>query len=210
MPTRFAIVAMMAFAIVFALALRHVGNRWPERRRLLLGAVAVLLAFELAPLPRRLHAAPVPDIYQIIAADPRDVRVMGIPLGIVDGERGEGLYNGASQFYQTFHQKPIVGGGLSRISDRIRQGQRRLPVIQLLLQLSDGRTVTPGEIADAKIAAPAFVRRARLGYVVIETMAASPELRQAAIDILRLEKVAESPGRELYRPVFGDDPRPLQ
>jgi hypothetical protein len=172
--------------------------------------VAILLALELAPLPRRLYAAPVPDVYQVIAADPRDVRVMGIPLGIVDGERGEGLYNGASQFYQTFHQKPIVGGGLSRISDPVRQRQRRMPVVRLLLQLSEGRMVSPAEIAEAKSAAPAFIRRARLGYVVIETSAASPALRQAAIDILRLEKVAESAGRELYRPVLGDDPPPLQ
>ncbi len=60
----------------------------------MLAVVAALLAFELAPLPRQLYAAPVPDFYSVIASDPRDVRVLGIPLGFVDGEGGEGRYDG--------------------------------------------------------------------------------------------------------------------
>jgi hypothetical protein len=210
MPARFAIVTMMAFAVLFALALRQLADSRPERRRLILGAVAVLLAVELAPLPRQLFAAPVPDIFQIIAADPRDVRVLSIPLGIADGERGEGRYDGASQFYQTFHQKPIVGGGLSRISNRERQRQRRFPVIRVLLRLSEGLTVSEGEIERARRAAPAFLRRSRIGYVVVDTHGTSPELRALAIDILKLEKIAESDGRELYRPTEPLDSPPVQ
>jgi hypothetical protein len=210
MPARFAIVMMMAFAVLFALALRHIRERSGDRRGLVLTAVAALLAFELAPLPRRLYAAPVPDIYRIIASDPRDVRVLGVPLGIADGERGEGRYDGASQYYQTFHQKPIVGGGLSRISNRQRERQRMFPVIRLLLRLSEGREITERQIERARRAAPAFLRRSRLGYVVIDTRAASPELRDMTIDILDLEKIAESDGRELYRPRGTENPAPLQ
>jgi hypothetical protein len=210
MPGRFAIVLMMAFAIIFALSLRHVRGRWGDRRGLVLAAVAALLAFELAPLPRRLFAAPVPDIYRIIAGDPRDVRVMGIPLGIADGESGEGLYDGSSQYYQTFHQKPIVGGGLSRISMRQRQRQRMFPVIRLLLRASEGQQLNQREIARARRAAPGFIRRSRLGYVVVDTRAASPELRDLTIDILDLEKIAESDGRELYRPRGTELSPPLQ
>jgi hypothetical protein len=175
-----------------------------------LAGVAALLALELAPLPRQLFAAPVPEFYRIIASDPRDVRVMGIPLGFADGERGEGLYDGSSQYYQTFHQKPIVGGGLSRISNRQRQRQRMFPVIRLLLRLSEGAEVNEREIARARRAAPGFIRRSRLGYVVLDTRAASPQLRDLTIDILDLEKIAESDGRELYRPRGTEHPAPLQ
>ena len=210
MPGRFAIVLMMAFAIVFALALRHIRTESRDRRGVVLAGVAALLAVELAPLPRQLFAAPVPELYRIIASDPRDVRVMGIPLGFADGERGEGRYDGSSQFYQTFHQKPIVGGGLSRISDRQRQRQRMFPVIRLLLRLSEGAAVSEREIARARRAAPNFIRRSQLGYVVIDTRAASPQLRELTIDILGLEKIAESDGRELYRPRGTEIPAPLQ
>jgi hypothetical protein len=210
MPGRFAIALMMGFAVIFALALRHIRTESRDRRGLVLAGVAALLALELAPLPRQLFAAPVPEFYRIIASDPRDVRVMGIPLGFADGERGEGLYDGSSQYYQTFHQKPIVGGGLSRISNRQRQRQRMFPVIRLLLRLSEGAEVNEREIARARRAAPGFIRRSRLGYVVLDTRAASPQLRDLTIDILDLEKIAESDGRELYRPRGTEHPAPLQ
>jgi hypothetical protein len=210
MPGRFAIVLMMAFAVIFALALRHVRERWGDRRGLVLAVVAALLAFELAPLPRRLYAAAVPEIYRIIASDPRDVRVLGIPLGFVDGEGGEGRGDSSPQYYQTFHQKPIVGGRMSRISMRQRDRQRAFPVVRLLLQLSEGRQVNEHDIAAAREIAPAFIRSSQIGYVVVDTRTASPELRTVAIDILDLEKIAESDGRELYRPRGAEIPPPLQ
>ena len=210
MPGRFSIVLMMAFAVIFALALRHIRTQSGDRKGLLLAAVSALLALELAPLPRQLYAVPIPDFYSVIASDPRDVRVLGIPLGFVDGERGDGRYDGASQYYQTFHQKPIVGGGISRISTRQRQRQRMFPVIRLLLKLSEGLSVNDREIARARRAAPGFIRRSRLGYVVVDTRASSEELRELAIDILDLEKIAESDGLELYRPRGTEIPAPLQ
>ena len=210
MPGRFAIVLMMAFAVVFALALRHVRERWGDRRSLVLGVVAALLAFELAPLPRPLYATEVPAIYRTIASDPRDVRVLGLPLGFVDGEGGEGNNDATSQYYQTFHQKQIVGGRMSRISMRQRERQRAFPVISLLLRLSEGQQVDEAEIARVRQTAPSFIKRSRLGYVVVDTRAASPALRAVAIDILDLEKVGESAGRELYRPRGTEIPTPLQ
>jgi hypothetical protein len=210
MPGRFAIVAMMAFSVLFGLALAHVTRRRPARRPLILALVAALLAFELAPLPRRLHAAPVPDIYRIIASDPRDVRVMGIPLGFSDGEGGSGHYNGASQFYQTIHQKPIIGGGLSRIPPRARLPLQKFRVLRVLMRLSEGRQVSARDIARARRMAPGFIRRTRLGYVVVDTPATSPALKAAVIEILGLEKIAESDGRELYRPAGTGEPPPLQ
>jgi hypothetical protein len=210
MPARFAIVLMMAFAVLFALALVHIGRHLPRRRQMFVAAVSFLLAFELMPLPRQLHATPIPDVYQIVAADPRDVSVISIPFGISDGEGGEGRYNASSQFYQTFHQKRIVGGGISRISNTERGRQRRFPVIRVLLRLSEGRPVRRAEIQRAKRSAPNFIRRAMLGYVVMDTMATSPELRNLTIDLLGLEKIAESGGRELYRPAVSVDSPPLQ
>jgi hypothetical protein len=198
MPSRFAIVLMMAFSVIFALALAHIADRLPRHRRpVLLGAVWLMLAVELSPLPRRVFAAPIPGIYQIIADDPRDVSVLGIPFGFSDGEGGGGRYNGASQFYQTFHQKRIVGGAMSRISENERRRQRRPPVRRALLRLSEGAPITQREFEAAKVAAPEFVRRARLGYVVIDTPATSAELREFVIEIFGLVKIAESDGREL-------------
>lgn len=199
-PARFAIVLMMAFAVVFALALAHIADRWPGRRRQLFAVVGLALAFELAPLPRRTPAVPFPDIYQIIAADPRDIRVIEIPFGFMHGEGAEGAFSSEAQFYQTVHQKPILGGAMSRISDNQLRRQRRFPILRLLVRLSEGKPVDELDVFRARQAARRFIRSTRLGYVVIDTRRTSPELRELVIDVLGLVKVAESDGRELYEP----------
>ena len=73
----------MVFAVLFALALCHIGARFPAYRRVVLAAVTGLLLFELSPFPRPLYSARVPDVYRIIANDPRHIRVLNLPVGFM-------------------------------------------------------------------------------------------------------------------------------
>ena len=75
---------------------------------------------------------------------------------------------------------------------------------------SEGHQADEQDIAAARRVAPAFISNSHLGYVVIDTRQASAELRDLTIDILSLEKIAESDGRELYRPRGTEIPAPLQ
>jgi hypothetical protein len=199
-PTRYAIVAMLGFSVVFGLALARIARRHPSCRRALLVVVGAALAFELAPFPRTTHSAHVPDIYGIVADDPRDVRVLELPFGIRDGEWSQGDFNAASQFYQTYHQKPLIGGYLSRISDREVERQRQHVTIRSLIRLSVGQAVDPADADELKRRAPTFLQRAQVGYVVMHTRRVKPALRRFAIETFRLEKVGESDGHELYVP----------
>jgi hypothetical protein len=200
MPARFAVVAMMAFSVLFGLALARITRHHPSRRRVILVAVGCALAFELAPVPRRTYRAAVPNIYTRIANDPRDVRVLELPFGIRDGERSEGDFNASTQFYQTFHEKRLLGGYLSRISQVEVNRQKGSQMIRGLLRLSAGDTLLPLSLEELKARGPAFVERAKLGYVVIHGSRTPNDLRQFAIDVFRLVKVAEHDGDELYVP----------
>jgi hypothetical protein len=131
-PARFAVVLMLGLSVLFASALAHTASAHPERRRLVLGVVGLLLLFELVPAPRTLYSAELPEVYRIVASDPRDVRVLNLPFGIRDGESSLGNFSAASQFYQTFHEKRLVGGYLSRISRSEKRRQRRFIVIRSL------------------------------------------------------------------------------
>jgi hypothetical protein len=203
MPARYAIPMMMVFSVLFALALRCITRQHRERRRWILAAVTTCLVFELSPYPRTLHSAHVPGVFRIVADDPRSVRVLGLPFGFRDGEWSEGDFNASSQFFQTFHQKPLIGGYLSRISEREMHRQRELVTIRHLLKLSEGEHLSAGDLAELKRRAPGFVARARLGYVCVDTARTSPELRRVAIDTYGLVKLAESDGFELYAPTVG-------
>lgn len=200
-PTRFAIVAMLGFAVLFAIALRElVARTMPARRFALLGGVSALLAFELAPLPRALYAADVPPLYAAVAADPCAVRVLELPFGLRDGTRSVGDFSALAQFHQTLHGKPLLGGYLSRISERRVAENRRLPFTSALITLSEGRGLTPAAAARGRDAASLFAERSRLGFVVIDRSRASRKLRRFAIGALGLERIDEQWPYELLVP----------
>jgi len=203
MPARYAIPMTMAFSLLFALALRRITSAHRERRGVFLAAITAALLFELSPYPRTLHSARVPDVFRIIANDPRDVRVLGLPFGFRTGESSHGDFNASSQFYQTFHEKRLIGGYLSRISERQIRRQRESVTVRHLLRLSEGGRLSEAELDELKRRAPGFVDRARLGYVVIDVARTSPALRQIAIDAYKLVKLGEGDGLEVFAPTVG-------
>lgn len=201
MPPRFVIVVMLGVAVLFAMALAAIAQRYPAQRRRIFGAVGVLCVLELFGGPRPLYSAEVPAVYATIAADRRDVRVLELPFGIRDGLSSLGDFNPANQYFQTVHQKPLVGGYLSRVSDRRKNFYLRLPVTHALLTLSEGRALSDREIERARAAAEGFLDRSDVGYVVMDNGKVTPELRRFAIDALGLRLVQSADSRDLYVPV---------
>jgi hypothetical protein len=201
MPSRFVVPAMLGFSVLFALCLAKLAEG--RRRRIVLAAVAGALVFELWPAPRPLHSAAVPEIYHVIRDDPRNIRVLELPFGIRDGLMSEGDFNASTQFFQTYHEKALIGGYLSRIPASEVARYRRFPLLSALLDLSEGLPLSPAAEGAARDNAPALVERTRMGYVVIDTRRASPALRDFAVEVFGLVKMAEEDGRELYRPEPG-------
>ncbi len=199
MPGRFAVVAALCASVLFALALKAIGERWPHRRRQILATVAVLLAIELLPTPRPLYSAAIPSVYDTIRADTRSVRILELPFGIRDGVSSEGNFSARYQFNQTRHEKKLIGGYLSRVSARRFREIRESPTLTGLLALSEGRTLPPAEIDRLVGRAPAFIARARLAWVMIHPSQTPPELAAFAIRAFDLERVAADGDAVLYR-----------
>lgn len=199
MPARLSVLVMLGVAVLFAEALKRIAAAHrPHRARILVG-VGVLLLFELAPMPRALYAATIPRIYQIVAADPRAVRVLEIPFGIRDGLSSYGNFSAESQFFQTVHEKPLIGGYLSRVPRNEVDRYRRRPVVDALITLSEGRPLTERQSLRARRRGPGFVERARIGYVVIDMNRTSPQVAAFVEDALQLVPVSEDQGKRLYR-----------
>jgi hypothetical protein len=200
-PGRFSVLVAMCVAILLAQALAHLGRRYPERRRAILAAVAVLLAIELVPGPRTLYSAGIPAIYQTIARDPRpQVRVLELPVGLRDGTSSMGNFSARTQYFQSAHGKGIIGGYLSRVSPRRRLDASRTPVLSALFTLSEGHELASEQDHAARAGADAFLRRTRLGYVIVDETRASPELVGFARDLLGLTLVSREGPMALYVP----------
>jgi hypothetical protein len=201
MPTRFAIVAALGLAMLFAGALAAIGTRWPARRRAIAIAIGALLIFELWPAPTTLYSAKISPIYDIVAADPRPVRLLGLPFGVRDGVSSAGNFSAFSQFVQTRHGKRLIGGYLSRISERRLEAMRaEYQTLDRLITISEGRTLTPADEAALIERGPAFVSRTDIGYVVIDQRFISPETSALVVDAMNLRLISRDAHLALYVP----------
>ena len=199
MPARLSIIVMLLFSVLFAAALRRIAAAHRAHRRWVLAGVGALLLFELAPFPRTLYAATIPRIYQTIAADPRPVRVLEMPFGIRDGLSSYGNFSAATQYYQTLHEKPLVGGYVSRVQQSEINLQRSRPMLDGLIRLSEGQLLSERERLRIRKRGPAFIGRERVGWVVIDMTRTSPDVAAFVEDALQLVLVDEGDGRRLYR-----------
>jgi hypothetical protein len=199
-PARLSIVVALGVSVLFAGALTYLGARWPRQRRMLLAGIAMAMLFELLPAPRPLYSAAVPAFYSRVAQDPRNVTLMELPVGVRDGTSSVGNFTARSQFFQTVHGKPLIGGYLSRVSRRRIAEMRQDALLDALMTLSEEGTVDRAREAALVERGHDFIRRARLGYVVIDNERTPPRLRDFAVRALRLRHVGAEGSFDLFVP----------
>jgi hypothetical protein len=189
---------MLGISMLLAMAVQHLRQR-SRHPRLLTGALAALLLFEMLPAPRTLHSAAVPSVYHVIAADPRPIRVLALPFGLRDGVSSRGNYSAIAQFYQTFHEKRLIGGYISRLPRGSIDRYRKNSTLRVMLRLSEGMPVER-HLLDAGLARAArTMRRLEIGYVVVDRDQSGPELLDFAKRAFQLTPVTRDGSLELYR-----------
>jgi len=144
-------------------------------------------------------SAAVPELHRIIRDDPEPVRVLNLPFGLKDGLSERGSYSARYQYFQTVHEKRLIGGYLSRLPDDAIPRYRRHPVVRVLLRLSEGRALEPGMEEKALAAAPEFVHRMQVGYVVLDTGMCSPALVAFVKKAFPMSRLTVEGPLELYR-----------
>jgi hypothetical protein len=207
MPTRFSVMVMFGIAVLLAFALRDLRARWrrPAAWTTLAGA---LLFLELMPAPRVLHSGEVPSFYRIVAADPRPVSLLNLPFGLRDGLSSHGNFSAASQFFQTVHQKPLVGGYMSRLPQGHVARYRRIRLMRVLFDLSEGKELSEERLARAALTAPETLKHLNVGYVVINRSRAPEQLVEFARSAMGLTLVATDGSRDLYTTSLAGVSRP--
>jgi hypothetical protein len=185
MPTRLTVLVMFGAAVL--------------RPWLAAAVVGVFLLAELMPAPRTLYPAHAPQFLNTIAADPRDIRVLHLPFGLRDGLTSAGDHNALSQFYQGFHEKPLLGGYLSRLRRTDVELYRSIPFFESLIALSERRQVPPERLEHVIASAGEWRPRLGIGYVIVYGDRASPQLVSFAKSALDLEFVASEGDQALYR-----------
>jgi hypothetical protein len=193
-----AVLVMLGAAALLTLAVSALRSRsrQPWAPATLVGCC---LLVELIPAPREVHPLRIPAFYDRIAADPRPVRVLTLPFGLRDGTSSYGNFSASTQFYQTVHEKALLGGYLSRLPSRAVEPYRRLHRLDVLMDLSAGRPVSAQRLERAIERSHLYPPQLNIGYVVMHTDRVSTQLRAFARAAFDLEFVTASEGQELYR-----------
>jgi hypothetical protein len=143
----------------------------------------------------------VPAVYQLIReSGDRPGRLLELPTGIRDGTSSLGDFSASSAFFQTVHGLPLIGGYVSRVSEWRKRESLRIPVLESLIDLSEGRMISPEQVAAARASSRAFLARSCLAYVVVDKRRSSQLLQDFAIDVLNLSLVHEDADRALFEP----------
>jgi hypothetical protein len=198
MPTRMTVMVMFGVAVLLALAIQHLRS-FSRRGTAIACGIGVLLFLELLPAPRVLHSAEVPLVYRAVASDRRPLRLVTLPFGLRDGLSSRGNFSAAYQYFQTVHEKPLVGGYVSRLPQGGLARYRRNRVMRVLMRLSEGREVEPPLMRMALDEAPEVLHSLHIGWIVVDSRRAAPELREFARRAFHLTPVFADGGYELYR-----------
>jgi hypothetical protein len=121
-PGRFGLIVMLSAAIMAAYALKEVSARI-RRKNLFFAAVSLIVLFEFLAVPCVLTDLRLPTFYSKLAEEPGDFAILDVPL-----PRTTTLY------YQTQHEKKIVGGYIAIYPAGFYALDQNLPVIPGLLQ----------------------------------------------------------------------------
>jgi hypothetical protein len=126
-----------------------------------------LLLFEHLALPLPLSDARVPAVYDLIAADPAPMSVMHAPLGWRNSFRVVGAERTQLQYYQSLHQKPMLGGNISRAPDFKMGYFERIPFFQAIIEVENGREPSPELVEAAAAQADDLLYLYNVGYVLL-------------------------------------------
>ncbi|MBA7638587.1 hypothetical protein ES703_46243 [subsurface metagenome] len=106
-PGRFAIMLVISLAVLSSFALKEIFNMSSRKKRnIIMVVLCSMLFIEFLPLPIVTTSIEVPDFYKTISQDNEDYAI----IDLVDLD----LYSPQKLYYQTVHNKKIIGGYISR------------------------------------------------------------------------------------------------
>ncbi len=195
-PGRAMVVVYLALAMLAAVGLARLMSE-PSRRRIAWGLV-VLVVLECLPARPPFDAPDMPSQYAALKSGDAPGAVCELPLGLRDGFGETGSFDSSVLLHQTMHERPIVGGFLARLPPAVARAYQAMPVIGTLLRLSAGTRLSDERHSLSPGAAASALAAAGVGFVILDTRRASPDLIQFVQSGIALSRIGEEDGRIFY------------
>ncbi len=142
MPGRAFVAVQLAAAVLCAIAVARMG--WKGV------AIAGLVALAVADgaVARPMYKLPGADsVDKAIAEGALHQAVVELPLGVRDGFGEEGRFDHRALVHQVAHERPLAGGFVARLPDRIRRNYNDTTALASLMRASVGPTDLPADLS---------------------------------------------------------------
>jgi hypothetical protein len=209
-PSRYSVMLTLCWALLASYGLYWLTSRLRGKlaKRGLSALFAGIVLLEHLSVPLPLSDFRVPDVYSPIAADARDFTVLEIPLAWRNGFRVTGTKDPVimfTQYYQTVHERRLVGGNTSRNPEYKFQYFTEAPVLNTIIALENGHEVDRDTWERDRQRAPEVLRLLGVGYVVVHTEVVPPVLEEYVQFLIGGEQIYNGDGILAYRVTY---PRP--
>jgi hypothetical protein len=173
-PSRYSVMLTLCWANLASYGLHRItslrrGRAWRWGLPMVFSAA---MLFEHLAVPLPLSDFRVPEVYATIAEQSGDFSVLELPLAWRNGFRVTGTKDPMimfSQYYQTKHEKRLLGGNTSRNPEYKFQYFTEAPVINTIIALENGYEVEREVWDRDRELAPDVLRLLGVRYVVLHT-----------------------------------------
>lgn len=214
-PNRFSVVLMLSLAVLagfgaYWLLAQVARNR--NRLAVVLSSaftllLAALIVLEHWSVPLPLTDARIPTVYRQVADEPGDFAILQLPMGWRNSFGVQGAENTRTQYYQTYHNKRLLSGNISRNPPFKFDYFRQIPILESLILIETYHEVDAERRAADRATAEEFASFYDIRYVVVAPgVPGRPpyvDTRDEAVayveEVLPVEKVADEGGWLLYR-----------
>ena len=127
--SRFSFFIPIVAGLLFAAGMAELRRKQLNKSAIILsGLTLVLIVLEFIPFPQDIIPQDifVSPFYKAIAKDKRNYTILNIPADFIGARGGADIY----LYAQTFHEKPIIGGYISRTPDYALTTSKKYPFIQ--------------------------------------------------------------------------------
>jgi len=201
-PSRFAIMVMLSLAVLAAFSCRRLFERFGEimGRTLMFLGISLTITFEYLAIPFPMFRPSVPKTYKQIGKEPGAFTILEIPLGRNSGvTKGLGEFPHSFLFYQTVHEKKLIGGHISRVPDSKIQALASRPLLRRILELQGGgpSADTPEDLPDRT--GVDDLSRLQVKYIIVHPPFNQSRVRDYVEATLPVEMISNENGVIAFR-----------
>ena len=173
-PNRFSVVLMLSLAVLAGFGaywLLAMMARKKNRVGVILSSactllLAALIIFEHWSVPLPLTDATIPPVYRQVAEEPGDFAILQLPMGWRNSFGVQGAESTQTQYYQTYHNKRLLSGNISRNPAFKFDYFRQIPILDSLIAIETYEEVDDERRAADQATAGEFVNFYDIRYVV--------------------------------------------